>query len=106
LGATAIASKAGPTHSRRGGATLRKRVEAGQEVAVELAQERSSSEPRANARRRHCQRLLDRAGAIEKEWDVTLRISIALEDTLSELMAARTARIHRLRLRPGGRRRP
>ena len=66
---------------------LRKRVDAGQDVALELAVGaaliRAAAERAGDADRK---RLLDRAGALEKEWDVTLRVSIGLEDTLSELV--------------------
>ncbi|HWC31270.1 MAG TPA: alpha-1,4-glucan--maltose-1-phosphate maltosyltransferase [Dehalococcoidia bacterium] len=74
---------------------LRKRVEAGQDVAIELLTGarlvRAASERASGA---DGQRLLDRAGALEKEWDVTLRVSVALEEALSELMARYPDRTH------------
>jgi starch synthase (maltosyl-transferring) len=74
---------------------LQKRVEAGQDVAVELLAGarlvRAASERASGADR---QRLLDRAGALERDWDVTLRVSIALEEALSELMARYPDRTH------------
>jgi starch synthase (maltosyl-transferring) len=74
---------------------LQKRVEAGQDVLVELsvgAQLVRAAAGRASDRDR--QRLLDRAGALEKDWDDALRVSIALEDALSELMAKYPDRTH------------
>ncbi len=74
---------------------LRKRVEAEQDVAIELragAQLIREASERAQGADR--QRLIDRAGALEKEWDVTLRVSIALEDNLAELMATYPDRRH------------
>jgi starch synthase (maltosyl-transferring) len=67
---------------------LKKRVEAGQEVSVELltgaqlvrdAVERASGE--------EARRLEERANALKKDWDVGLRTGIALDDALADLMA-------------------
>jgi starch synthase (maltosyl-transferring) len=67
---------------------LLKRVEAGQDVELELKVGAILiSEASVRAAGADRQRLLDRASALEREWDVTLRVSIALEDTLADLMA-------------------
>ncbi|HXH23478.1 MAG TPA: alpha-1,4-glucan--maltose-1-phosphate maltosyltransferase [Dehalococcoidia bacterium] len=69
-------------------ADLKKRVEAGQDVAVELlVGAELVREAAARAEGPDRQRLLDRAGALEKDWDTTLRVSVGLEQALSELMA-------------------
>ena len=74
---------------------LQKRLEAGQDVLAELtvgAQLVRAAADRATARDR--QRLLDRAGALEKDGDDALRASIALEDALSELMTKYPDKTH------------
>jgi starch synthase (maltosyl-transferring) len=74
---------------------LRKRVESGQDVELELeigaslilaAAERAEDADR--------QRLIDRAAALGKQWDLTLRIGIALDDTLADLMALYPDKTH------------
>jgi starch synthase (maltosyl-transferring) len=74
---------------------LRKRVEAGQDVEVELKVGgqliRDAGERAGGADRK---RLLDRAAALERNWDISLRLSVALEDKLAELMAKHPDKTH------------
>jgi starch synthase (maltosyl-transferring) len=74
---------------------LRKWVEADEDVLVELAAgaaliRQASGRARAADRKR----LIDRATALEQEWDITLRINIALEDALADLMARYPDKTH------------
>jgi len=74
---------------------LRKRVDAGQDVDVELrAGAEIVRQAAARAEGQDRQRLLDRAAGLEKEWDISLRTSIALDETLAALMASYPDKTH------------
>lgn len=67
---------------------LQKRIDSGQGVEVELiAGAQLVREAAERATGADKSRLLDRAGALEKEWGVELRSGVAFEDGLADLMA-------------------
>lgn len=67
---------------------LRKRIEAGQDISSELLTgAQLVREAAARAEGSEARRLVERANALEKDWDMTLRAGIALDDSLSQLMA-------------------
>jgi starch synthase (maltosyl-transferring) len=66
---------------------LKKRLDAGQDVSIELlAGAQLVRAAAGRATEAEARRLEERANALEKDWDVTLRAGIALDDSLLELM--------------------
>ncbi len=66
---------------------LKARVEAGQDVRVELKVGADfCREAASRASGEDAQRLLERAAALEREWDVSLRVAVALDEVTNDLM--------------------
>ncbi len=66
---------------------LEKRLEAGQDVSIEMKVGAALfRDAAARAPATDSERLLERANALDKEWDVSLRVAVALDDSARELM--------------------